>query len=91
VLFFLIIIKYIYENKVDKTKTMNIYKGDVYWIKLNENIDEKNIPHPHIVIQDTIINQSRIDTIVVCGITTNMRKINWPGNILLEIGEANLT
>ncbi|MBI9102446.1 MAG: type II toxin-antitoxin system PemK/MazF family toxin [Spirochaetales bacterium] len=42
------------------------------------------------VIQDTIINQSRIDSIVICGITTNMKKISWPGIVELKIDEGNL-
>lgn len=65
---------------------MIIKPGDVYWIRL---VDDKNlrsdIPHPHVVIQP--VDPQKI---VVCAVTTNAKKISIPGNMLLEIGEANL-
>ncbi|MBC8170878.1 MAG: type II toxin-antitoxin system PemK/MazF family toxin, partial [Anaerolineae bacterium] len=30
------------------------------------------------------------DTVIVCALTSNMNKVNLPGNVLLEVGEANL-
>ena len=42
------------------------------------------------VIQDNVINPSRINTVVVCALTTNLKRANAPGNVLLEAGEANL-
>ncbi len=70
---------------------MKIEKGDVFWIPVNdENMERRAITHPHVVLQDTIINNSRIDSVVVCGISTNMKKAYERGNVLLEIGEANL-
>jgi len=67
----------------------NIEQGDVYWISISED-NEDEIIHPHVVIQDNIINNSRIDTVIVCGISTNMKRAYDPGNIILDIGEANL-
>jgi mRNA interferase MazF len=49
------------------------------------------IVHPHVVIQDTVVNQSRIETVVVCALSTNMKRAFQPGNILLESGEAGLS
>lgn len=70
---------------------MEIKRGSIYWVPVQDDTGKKReIIHPHVVIQDTIINQSRIDTIAVCGISTNMKLIKEPGNILLEKGEANL-
>ena len=70
---------------------MTIEKGGIYWIEFPPlEKGGSSVPHPHVVIQDTVINQSRIDTVVVCGITTNMKKRTWPGNVPLETGEANL-
>lgn len=66
-------------------------RGDIYWAPLYDSTGTKNaIIHPHVVIQDTIINHSRIQTTVLCGITTNMKRAFNPGNILLEAGEGNL-
>lgn len=63
-----------------------INQGDVYWL---QRIDS-DIPHPHVVIQDDVLNHSRIHTVVVCSLTSNIQRVNMPGNILLEADEANL-
>ena len=74
-----------------KIRNMTINQGDVYWVPLEEpNGSEPGITHPHVVIQDDVINRSRTRTVVVCALTTNMKRANMPGNVLLEAGEANL-
>lgn len=67
---------------------MQIKQGDLFWYR--NKSDENSIPHPYIVIQDTVINQSIIDTVVICAVTTNRKKASWPGSILLDRHEANL-
>ena len=70
---------------------MKINQGDIYWVAIaDQNGSPSEIRHPHVVIQDDIINHSRIETVVVVGITTNMKRVSYPGNVLLEVGEANL-
>jgi mRNA interferase MazF len=70
---------------------MVIHQGEVYWIDLGEpSGSEPGYRHPHVVIQNNIFNQSRINTVVVCVITSNLKRAEAPGNILLETGEANL-
>ncbi len=64
-----------------------VHQGDIYWVPLSE----PGITHPHVVIQDDVLNHSRIATVVVCALTTNMRRAKAPGNVLLEVGEANLS
>lgn len=68
-----------------------INQGDIYWVQL-ENLNglEVSIPHPQVVIQPNILNQSRIHTVVVCGLTSNLRHAKAPGHVWLEVGEANL-
>ena len=65
---------------------MEVNQGDIYWVSL----EESGVIHPHVVIQENAINHSRIHTVVVCALTTNSKKANLPGNVLLEAGEANL-
>jgi len=65
---------------------MKINQGDVHWVQS----EESEYTHPHVVIQDNVLNHSRINTVVVCALTTNMKRVNLPGNVLLEEGEANL-
>jgi len=70
---------------------MVIKQGEIYWVDLGEpNGSEPGFRHPHIVIQNNIFNSSNINTVVVCSLTSNMKRAKAPGNILLSKGEANL-
>ena len=70
---------------------MVVNQGDIYWVSLEEPNESIQVhAHPHVVIQDNVINRSRIDTVVVCALTTNLKRAKAPGNVLLEAGEANL-
>ncbi|MBE2224135.1 MAG: type II toxin-antitoxin system PemK/MazF family toxin [Anaerolineae bacterium] len=71
---------------------MVINQGDIYWIQPNEPDKSElgHYAHPYVVIQDNLFNHSRIHTVVVCALTTNLKRANAPGNILLDDGEANL-
>lgn len=51
---------------------------------------EVGVAHPHVVIQEDVLNRSRIDTVVVCALTSNLKRAKAPGNVLLEAGEAGL-
>lgn len=66
---------------------MRINQGDVYWLDVGV---EGEIRHPHVVVQDDVFNHSRIHTVVVCALTTNLNKAGMPGNVVLEAGEGNL-
>ena len=69
-----------------------INQGDIYWAQLEDTSGlQPDYAHPHVVIQDNIFNRSRINTVVVCALTSNMKRANEPGNVLLEVGEANLS
>src|SRR5215207_2910245 len=70
---------------------MAVNQGDIYWVVLEgANGAELGHPHPHVVIQENVINRSRINTVVICALTTNLKRAKAPGNVLLEAGEANL-
>ena len=66
-----------------------INQGDLYWV---ERVDDSEtpIPHPHVIIQDNLLNHSRIHTVVACALTSNLKRASLPGNVLLDSGEANL-
>lgn len=69
-----------------------ISQGDLYWLQVAApGATEPGYAHPHVVLQDDLLNRSRLDTVVVCGLTSNLKRATEPGNILLEVGEANLT
>lgn len=66
-------------------------QGDIYWVELEEPVgSEPGYRHPHVVIQNNLFNTSRINTVVVCALTSNLKRAQAPGNVLLEKGEANL-
>ena len=66
-------------------------QGEIYWIDLTQpKGSEPGYRHPHIVIQNNLFNASRINTIVVCSLTSNLKRAKVPGNVLLNKGEANL-
>jgi mRNA interferase MazF len=68
-----------------------INQGDIYWIDLGEPAGSAPaLLHPHVVIQNNVFNRSHIRTVVVCALTSNIRRALAPGNVLLEPGEANL-
>lgn len=72
-------------------ESKNINQGEIYWLNLgDDNPFGVEHPHPYVVIQDDVINHSRVETVVLCALTTNMKKVNLPGNVLLENREANL-
>lgn len=68
-----------------------IYQGDIYWIDISEpSASEPGYRHPHLVIQNNLFNQSRLNTVIVCSLSSNLRRAQVPGNLLLDEGEANL-
>jgi len=71
---------------------MVINQGDIYWIDLEEpSGSEPGYSHPHVVIQNNVFNQSRIHTVIVCALSSNLRRADVPGNVLLEPGEGGLS
>ncbi len=72
-------------------KQRQINQGEIYWLQVDEpGRSEQSHAHPHVVIQDNLLNRSRINTVVVCALTSNKKRANEPGNVLLKDGEANL-
>ncbi len=66
-------------------------QGEIYWVDLGEPSEsEPGYRHPHIVIQNNIFNLSNINTVVVCSLTSNVKRAKAPGNVSLNKGEANL-
>ncbi|MCK9362634.1 MAG: type II toxin-antitoxin system PemK/MazF family toxin [Syntrophales bacterium] len=71
---------------------MVIKQGEIYWVDLTEpKGSEPGYRHPHIVIQNNLFNDSRINTAVVCSLTSNLNRAKAPGNVMLNKGEANLS
>ena len=70
---------------------MVVNQGDIYWVDLGEpSGSEPGYKHPHVVIQNNLFNRSQIRTVIVLALTSNLRRADAPGNILLEKGVANI-
>lgn len=67
-----------------------ILRGDLYWVVVPRPDGDDGIAHPHVVVQDDLFNQSRIETVVVCALTSNPHRGSEPGNVMLELGEGGL-
>jgi mRNA interferase MazF len=73
------------------TDATRINRGDVFWIGPDDSRGPApSYSHPHVVVQDDVFNHSRIATVVVCALTSNLNRASEPGNVLLEVGEGNL-
>jgi len=70
---------------------LTINQGDIFWVDLG--VPKGSGPgyrHPHVVIQNNIFNESKINTVVVCALTSNLKRAKAPGNVLIQKGEGNL-
>jgi len=70
---------------------MVINQGDIYWIDFEGPAgSEPGYRHPHVVVQNNLFNRSEIKTVVVCALTSNLKRASAPGNVLLDKKETNL-
>ena len=68
-----------------------IHRGDVFWLAPDDSRGPTPAySHPHVVVQEDVFNHSRITTVVVCALTSNLHKASEPGNVLLDVGEGGL-
>jgi mRNA interferase MazF len=70
---------------------LDIRQGDLYWIDFGEPEGSgTGYRHPHVVVQNNVFNASKIKTVVVCALTSNLKWAGSPGNVLIKKGEAGL-
>ena len=63
---------------------MVIHRGEVWWADLDEPTgSEPGFRRPVVVVQNDSFNRSRIQTIVVVVLTSNLRLLDAPGNVLV--------
>lgn len=70
------------------TSSMTVRRGDLFWLEPDGARD--SVAHPHVVVQDDVFNRSRLTTVIVCALTSNLNRATEPGNVLLEVGEGGL-
>ena len=68
-----------------------ISQGEVHWVDFGDPLgSEPAHRRPCVIVQDDAFNASRISTIVVAAVTTNIRLGEAFGNVTLRKGEAGL-
>lgn len=61
-----------------------MYRGEIWWANLSDPVgSEPGYRRPILVVQDDIFTQSRISTVIVVIITSNIQLAEAPGNVLL--------
>lgn len=71
---------------------MEIKQGDLYWVDQGEpEGSEPGYSRPFVVVQNNLFNQSKINTVVMCALTTNLNRAKAPGNVSLNNGEGGLS
>ncbi|HET8932091.1 MAG TPA: type II toxin-antitoxin system PemK/MazF family toxin [Polyangiales bacterium] len=71
--------------------TLRIDRGDIFWITPEGSAQAApNLRHPYVVVQEDVFNHSRIATVVVCALSSNLQRAHEPGCVLLDDGEGGL-
>ncbi len=65
-----------------------IRQGDLYWIVLDPS--GATTRRPYVVIRNDATNRSRIATVLLCGLTSQLWLAGVGGNVRLDPGEGNL-
>jgi mRNA interferase MazF len=61
-----------------------VQRGEIWWADLPEpRGSEPGFRHPVLIVQANSFNRSRIQTVLVAVITSNLRLATAPGNVLL--------
>ncbi len=64
---------------------MVVERGGIWWADLGEpRGSSPGFHRPVVIIQSDFYNRTRLNTLIVAIITTNLRLANMPGNVLLS-------
>jgi mRNA interferase MazF len=68
-----------------------VAQGEVYWVDFGEPLgSEPAFIRPAVVVQNDASNEVGMGTVIVCPLTSNLRRA-FPGAVVLESGEGALT
>ena len=67
-------------------------RGAVWWVDLGEPKGaEPAFRRPAVIVQDDLLTESRLATVMVVPLTSNLRRAAAAGNVLLEPDETGLS
>jgi mRNA interferase MazF len=68
-----------------------VNRGQIWWAELPEpQASEPGYKRPVVIVQSDSFNKSKIDTVVVLAITSNLRLAEAPGNVKLSKAKTGL-
>jgi mRNA interferase MazF len=68
-----------------------VERGDVWWVDFGEPLgSEPGYRRPALIVSSDRFNRSRIATVIVSAVTSNLRLAAAPGNVELAAGTAGL-
>jgi mRNA interferase MazF len=68
-----------------------IHRGEIWWAELDEpSGSEPGYRRPVLVVQNDAFNRSRISTVIAVALTSNLRLLDAPGNVLLPARVSGL-
>jgi mRNA interferase MazF len=66
-------------------------RGEIWWADFGIPYgSEAGFTRPVLIVQDDPFNRSKIKTVVVLPLTTNLRLLDAPGNVLIRKKESKL-
>lgn len=70
---------------------MVVERGQVWWADLDEPSGSKpRFRRPVLIVQDDAFNRSRLRTVIAVVLTSNLRLVEAPGNVLIPAKSAGL-
>lgn len=70
---------------------MVVERGQVWWADLDEpSGSEPGFRRPVLIVQDDAFNRSRLRTVIAVILTSNLRLVEAPGNVLIPAKSAGL-
>ena len=70
---------------------MVVERGQIWWADLGEPAgSEPGFRRPILIVQDDAFNRSRLRTVIAVVLTTNLRLLDAPGNVLLAARATGL-
>ena len=70
---------------------MVVERGQIWWADLGEpDGSEPGFHRPILIIQDDAFTRSRLRTVIAVVLTTNLRLLDAPGNVLLPAKSTGL-
>jgi len=71
---------------------MVIRNGSVYWVDFSPGKgSEPKGRRPGLVLQNDVLNESKLNTVMMVAITSTLKFGDLPGNVVLKKGEAGLS